>query len=240
LAHKYHDEVLAGLENLSIILDGITSSGKVKLKKLAGDEPTPHQSRVGFQQAAAEERRYKRTGKREFFNMDYSSGKPVPRNPQVFEACLEFAKTLNRKAKESLVGGYGGERGPRPSGNALSYAAAETIYHGSYGVDTMTQAPMPGLKWDSGHSFAWATNDGHSPMRPEIKKVNSALQDKDEGSKLDHIEEVQHRINIAEAYANDPEGVTQALMSINLARGATFEPELREIRKNAYKYGFLS
>lgn len=240
MSHKYHDEVLIGLDNLSIILDGNTSSGLVKLRRLEGDEPTPHQTRVGFQQAAAEERRYKRTGKREFFNMNYSSGKPVPRNPQVFEACLEFAKTLDYKAKEYLVGGYGGERGPRPSGEALTYAAAETIYHGSYGVDTMTQAPMPGLKWDSGHSFAFATNDGHSPMRPEMTKVNNALQHKEEKDKLDHIDKVQRKMNIAEAYVNDPEGVTQALMSTNLAKGATYAPELREIREDAYKYGFLS
>ena len=240
MAHKYHDEVLAGLENLSIILNGLTDNGLVKLKKLKGDEPTPHQIRVGLQQAGAEERRYKRTGKREFFNMDYSSGKPVPRNPQVFEACLDFAKTLDYNAKCDLVGGYGGKRGPRPSGDALTYEAATTIYHGSYGVDTMTQAPMPGVRWESGHSFAFATNEGHSPMRPEMKKVNGAFQHKEEEDKLDHIEEVQHRMNVAEAYVNDPEGVTQALMSINLKNGATYEPELDEMHKNAYKYGFLS
>ena len=151
---------------------------------------------------------------------------PIPTNPVEYERAYELAKSLRSEDLAKLIGGYGGKRGNKPTGEKGIELAADALYNASYGIDTLTGAPL-NYKQNAGHLLDFAKH-GQGPTRPGQDRVNKVFQEYDGIDKIMMIEDTLDAIGTAELYAKNP--AAMLLLELPSSRRETkgWEPELKK------------
>lgn len=234
------------LEHLNFKLGEPTARG---LNTLEAVEPEPINTKkllLGLQMAADEETHYQRQKQ---VNPDYQrqlhgwvypeGGSPLPRNAAEYQRAYEICASLAATDVAKLIGGYGGERGNKPTGTAAVELAADALYNASYGIDTLTGAPL-NYKHNAGHLLDFAKH-GQGPTRPEQARVNKAFQEYEGLDKLNIADDVIEKVRAACLYAENPEQVTQLLQSLpsSSRESKGWQPELDAMKRNARRYQMM-
>ena len=234
------------LEHLNFALGEPTARG---LNTLVAIEPDPINTKklaAGFQMAIDEEEHFLRQKQqdpaytRQLHGWRYDVGPtPMPVNPREYERAYDLAKSLSSKDVAKLIGGYGGERGNKPTGEAAIEEAADTLYNASYGIDTLTGAPL-NYKQNAGHLLDFK-NHGQGQTRPEQDRVNKTFQEADGMRKLLLAEQAIEDIRAAELYAQNPAAMEQLLSELPSSNRETkgWQPELNAMRNNAKRYHLM-
>ena len=234
------------LEHLNFALGEPTARG---LNTLVAIEPDPINTRklaMGLRMAADEEEHFLRQKQkdpaytRQLHGWRYDVGDtPMPANPSEYQRAFDLANSLSSKDVAKLLGGYGGERGNKPTGTAAIEEAADVLYNASYGIDTLTGAPL-NYKHNAGHLMAFKEH-GHGQTRPEQDRVNKALQAAEGLQKLTLIDDLEEQVAAAELYAKNPAAVTELLESLPSSNRETkgWNPELNAMRTNAKRWHMM-
>ena len=231
------------LEHLNFALGEPTATG---LNTLVAINPEPINTKklaMGIQMAMDEEEHYLRQKqkdpnyRRQLHGWRNDLGNtPIPTNPVEYERAYELAKSLSSEDLAKLIGGYGGKRGNKPTGEKGIELAADALYNASYGIDTLTGAPL-NYKQNAGHLLDFAKH-GQGPTRPEQDRVNKVFQEYDGIDKIIMGEDTLDAIGTAELYAKNPAAMIKLLSELPSSRRETkgWEPELKAMRKNANRW----
>jgi hypothetical protein len=231
------------LEHLNFALGEPTAKG---LNTLVAIEPSPINAKkiaLGLQMANDEEEHYMRkvqadpSYKRQLHGWVYEDGQPPhPKSSTEYQRAYDLANSLSAKDVAKLIGGYGGERGEKPTGAAGVELAADALYNASYGIDTLTGAPL-NYKSNAGHIFDFKTH-GQGPTRAEQARVNKLFQASSGLEKLNLGEKSLDDLATAELYARHPEAMEKLLTELPSSNRETsgWEPELKAMRSNAKRW----
>ena len=133
-----------------------------------------------------------------------------------------------------------GERGNKPTGITAVEEAANTLYNASYGIDTLTGAPL-NYKQNAGHLLDFK-NHGQGQTRPEQDRVNKAFQEADGMRKLLLAEQKLEEIKAAELYSKNIQLRWNSCCLSYLAvivKVKGWQPELNAMRKSAKRYHLM-
>lgn len=234
------------LEHLNFALGEPTARGLNTLVAVDPGQINTHKLLKGFEMASEEEMQYQRARQadpsyqRQLTGWIYADGlPPIPRNPAEYERALKICASLSSKDLGKLLGGYGGERGAKPTGQAAIEEAADTLYNASYGIDTLTNAPLD-YKHNAGHLAAFATH-GQGQTRPEQARVNKTTQESEGMEKLLLIDDTIEDIKAARLYANHPQEMETLLAELPSSNRETkgWNPELTAMRGNAKRWHMM-
>jgi hypothetical protein len=232
------------LEHLNLALGKPTATGLNTLVSIEPDEINPRKLDLGFKMAVEEELDYQRKKqadpnyKRELKNWKTVDGVTVPTELAQWNQAYELAASLvqSKKGLDRLVGGYGNDRGNAPRGDRALEIAANTLYNASFGIDSLTGAPL-NYKYHAGHVLDF-NNHGHGETRPEQARVNTVAQDFGGITKMDLLEDAQENLAAAVLYAKNPEAVTTLLNELPSSKRETkgWTPELNAMKANAKRW----
>ena len=234
------------LEHLNFALGGPTARGLNTLVAVDPGQINTNKLLKGFEMASEEEMQYQRarqqdpSHQRQLIGWTYLDGAPpMPRNPREYERAYALASSLSSKDLNKLLGGYGGERGNAPSGQAAIEEAADTLYNASYGIDTLTGAPL-NYKHNAGHLAAFK-NHGQGQTRPEQARVNKTTQESEGMEKLLLIDDTVEAIKAAELYARHPREMEALLAELPSSKREAkgWNPELNAMRGNAKRWQMM-
>ena len=231
------------LEHLNFALGKPTPRGLNTLVPISPSSISANKIALGLQMAQDEEEYYLRQKqlnpdyKRQLHGWIYEEGQPPqPRNPREYQRAYDLANSLSSTDVAKLIGGFGGERGEKPTGQAGVELAADALYNASYGIDTLTGAPL-NYKQNAGHILDFKTH-GQGPTRPEQARVNKLFQATSGLDKLNLAEASLDDLGTAELYARHPEEMEQLLSELpssNRERSG-WQPELKAMRSNAKRW----
>ena len=227
---------------LNFALGPQTARGK---NTLVAIDPTPLSAKhlqQGLQAAADEELHYQRAKQadpsyeRQLHGWNYVDGLALPANSAEYGRARELAESLDANSLAKLVGGYGGERGNKPTGAKALELATDALYNASYGIDTLTGARL-NYKQNAGHVHAFK-NHGEGVTRPEQARVNKATQAAEGLEKLMVIDEAQDSLRAAELYAKDPVAFEQMLSELPHTKREHrgWNPELNKVKADAVRF----
>ena len=234
------------LEHLNFKLGERTATGLNTLVAVTPDPINTNKLLLGLQMAADEEIHYQRQRQlnpnyeRQLHGWVYpDGGKPLPRNAAEYQRAYDLANSLSSNDVAKLIGGYGGVRGNKPTGRAAVELAADALYNASYGIDTLTGAPL-NYKQNAGHLLDFAKH-GQGPTRPEQARVNKAFQEYEGLDKLNIADDVAEKVRAASLYAKNPEAVTALLQSLpsSSRESKGWQPEIDAMARDARRYRML-
>jgi hypothetical protein len=234
------------LEHLNFALGEPSATGLNTLVKVKPDPINTRKLAMGLRMAAEEEEHFLRKKQqdpsysRQLHGWRYDVGDtPMPVNPSEYQRAYDLASSLSQTDAGKLLGGYGGKRGNKPSGAAAIEEAADVLYNASYGIDTLTGAPL-NYKHNAGHLMAFKEH-GHGQTRPEQGRVNKALQAAEGLQKLILIDDLEEQVAAAELYAKNPAVMEQLLSELPSSNRETkgWNPELNAMRSNAKRWHML-
>ena len=234
------------LKPLNFKLGPQTSTGLNTLVAVDPGRIDVNKLRMGLQNAMDEELYYQRqiqkdpNYQRTLHGWIYEEGlPPIPRNLDEYARAEDVVRSLSIKDVKKLVGGYGGIRGEIPSGDAARLLATDTLYNASYGIDTLTGAPLDYVQ-NAGHLLDFHAH-GQGPTRPEQERVNTITQNYDGMHKLLLLEKAMDDLATAELYAKNPAAMKTLLNELPSSKmeRSGWNPELKEMDSNAKRWHLL-
>ena len=228
---------------LNFKLGPTNKDGKHTLIAIAPTKLSPVHLNQGLQAAIDEELFYQKAVQanpdyqRQLHGWNYVEGMPpMPANQSEYDRANVLAKSLSDTALNSLVGGFGKERGKQPVGAQRLELATDALYNASYGIDTLTAARL-NYKQNAGHLNAFA-NHGQGATRPEQSRVNKAARETEGLEKLNALENAQEALATAVLYNKHPEAMDELFSELPHSRreSAGWEPERNKARKDVIKY----
>ncbi len=231
------------LEHLNFRLGEPTARGLNTLVPVTPEAINTTKLALGLSMAQEEEQAFLKAKQldpnhqRTLHGWEYSEGMPPqPRNPAEYQRAYELAASLSKSDLAKLIGGYGGERGDKPTGAAGLELATDALYNASYGIDTLTGAPL-NYKQNAGHLYDFAKH-GQGPTRPEQARVNKVTQEFDGMQKLDILDNTLEDVAAARLYADHPEEMEALLAELPSSNRESkgWKPELDTMRNNAKRW----
>ncbi len=234
------------LEHLNFKLGEPTATGLNTLVSVIPEPISTKKLALGFSMAQDEEQAYLRAKQlnpnhqRILHGWVYPEGmRPQPKNAAEYQRAYELAASLHKDHLAKLIGGYGGKRGKKPTGSVGLELAADALYNASYGIDTLTGAPL-NYKQNAGHLYDFAKH-GQGPTRPEQERVNTVTQAYDGMKKLTLLDETLEDVAAARLYAQNPEAM-EALLAELPSSNREYEgwnPELDAMKANARRWHMM-
>ena len=234
----------AFLEHLNFKLGNPTATG---LNTLVATDPGQVNARkldIGLKMASDEELHYQRAKQkdanyqRQLHAWVYTDDAPaIPREMATYQQAYDLAASLDAKNVAKLIGGYGGIRGNKPTGKTGVELAADALYNASFGIDTLTGAPLD-YKHNAGHLLDF-NNHGQGPTRAEQSRVNKVTQDFDGMHKLMLIDDTRDDLKNAQMYAAAPEAMEELLLNeLGSSRRESdgWSPELNKMKADALRW----
>jgi hypothetical protein len=231
------------LEHLNFKLGQPTARGLNTLVPVTPEPINTTKLALGLSMAQEEEQAFLKarqlnpSHQRTLHGWEYPEGmRPQPKNPAEYQRAYELAASLSKSDVAKLIGGYGGERGDKPTGAQGLELATDALYNASYGIDTLTGAPL-NYKQNAGHLYDFAKH-GQGPTRPEQARVNKVTQEFDGMQKLNLLDETIEDVNAAQLYANHPEEMEALLNELpsSSRESKGWKPELDKMRANASRW----
>ncbi len=234
------------LEHLNFKLGEPTARGLNTLVPVTPEPISTNKLALGLSMAQDEEQAFLKARQlnpnhqRTLHGWEYPDGmRPQPRNAAEYQRAYELAASLSKGDLAKLIGGYGGERGDKPTGAAGLELATDALYNASYGIDTLTGAPL-NYKQNAGHLYDFAKH-GQGPTRPEQARVNKVTQEFDGMQKLNLLDETLEDVAAARLYSQNPEAMEALLAELpsSSRESKGWNPELNTMKANARRWHMM-